>query len=174
MVAPSSPGRAIGRCSVGSGPEAVASEVAGLAAVNANALKKKWLSLYGAEPPPRLSRSLLIRALAYRIQERALGGLRPATRRFLSQAPDGAASGQTPLTRPLRAAQPGTVLVREWHGVTHQVTVVGREFQWRGKRYRSLPEMARKITGTRWSGPRFFGLKQPPGDSKNGGRQAQG
>jgi hypothetical protein len=149
----------------------VAAEVAGLAALDLDALKQKWLSLYGSEPPSRLSRSLLIRALAYRIQEKALGGLKPSTRRFLGQYQDGAAA-QLASPFPSRATKPGTILLRAWHGVTHHVAVVDTGFEWKGKRYRSLSEIARRITGARWSGPRFFGLQQLREQSNNGARQA--
>jgi len=94
----------------------------------------------------------MIRAVAYKMQERALGGLSAATRRRLS--------GQEPApVRRRRALSPGTVLIREWHGVGHQVTIIEKGVLYRGKRYRSMSEVARLITGARWSGPRFFGVK---------------
>jgi hypothetical protein len=115
-------------------------------------LAELWIGYFGAPPPPRTSRALMIRAVAYKMQERALGGLSPATRRMLSE--EGAAPARQ--GRPLR---PGTVLIREWRGVAHQVTVGEDGVLYRGEPYRSLSEVARAITGTRWSGPRFFGLK---------------
>jgi hypothetical protein len=69
---------------------------------------------------------------------------------------------------PSRIVRPGTVLVREWHGISHQVSVLENEFSFHGKRYRSLSEVARQITGTRWSGPLFFGLKRPQRESHDG------
>jgi Protein of unknown function (DUF2924) len=169
MVPASSSNRSIKRRRIGGNPEDVAREVASLGALDAAALKQKWLALYRAEPPPRLRRSLMIRAIAHRIQERTLGGLKPATRRFLSQFTNDAAAGRT-LPPRSRAVNPDTVLVREWHGTSHRVTVLERGFDWRGKRYRSLSEIARAITGTRWSGPRFFGIKQLQEESRNGAR----
>ena len=94
----------------------------------------------------------MIRAVAYKLQERALGGLSAATRRLLS------GQGPAPVRR-RRALSPGTVLIREWHGVGHQVTILEKGVLYRGERYRSMSEVARLITGARWSGPRFFGVK---------------
>ncbi len=168
--------RSLGRTrrprSVGNGPGEMAREVAGLATLNAKALKEKWLTLCGAAPPPGLSRPWMIRALAYHIQEQALGGLKPATRRFLRQFAADADAGQTSPARPSRTVQPDTVLVREWHGTSHRVTVLETGCSWRGRRYRSLSEVARAITGTRWSGPRFFGLGRAQEERRNGTHHA--
>jgi hypothetical protein len=152
MLRAKSPGRALPPRSAGGN---LAREIAGLSALDATALKQLWGTLGGAAPPPELNRPLLIRALAYRMQERALGGLSPATRRVLLEFADDAVAA-----RPARPSgpSPGTVLVREWHGTSHRVTVLETSCCWRGRRYRSLSEVARAITGTRWSGPRFFGL----------------
>jgi hypothetical protein len=115
-------------------------------------LAEQWTEHFGAAPPPRTSRSLLIRAVAYKMQERALGGLSAAANRLLS--------GQEPARLHRNPApRPGTVLVREWQGKAHQVTVLEQGVLYRGQRYRSLSEIARLITGARWSGPRFFGIK---------------
>ncbi len=115
--------------------------------------------LYGTEPPRRISRDLLVRALVYRIQEQALGGLKPSTRRLLAKVAADASD-----RRPIRAApeptlKPGTVLLREWHGTQHQVIVREDGIVFLGKTYKSLSQVARRITGTKWSGPLFFGLK---------------
>jgi hypothetical protein len=113
-----------------------------------------WVALYGGAPPPRISRNLMIRAVAYKMQERVHGGLSASTRRALTDKSPSATTLPPPETRP------GTVLLREWRGVTHQVAVVEGGVLYRGKRRRSLSEVARLITGSRWSGPTFFGLKQ--------------
>ena len=167
-----SPGRTRTRRSVGSGPEDLARDVASLLALDATALQRQWRTLCGAEPPPGLSRPWMIRAIAYRMQERALGGLTPATRRFLRQFSTDADAGRTSPGRPSRAVQPDTVLVREWHGTSHRVTVLETGCCWRGRRYRSLSEVARAITGTRWSGPRFFGLGRAREERRHGARHA--
>jgi hypothetical protein len=114
-------------------------------------LAEQWGALYGAPPPARTSRQLMIRAIAYKLQEQVHGGLSPATRRLLLGDADSA--NKVP-----RVARAGTVFVREWQGVTHQVSVIESGVIYRGQRYRSLSEVARRITGARWSGPRFFGL----------------
>jgi Protein of unknown function (DUF2924) len=116
-------------------------------------LAEDWARYFGAVPPPRTSRALLLRAVAYKLQEEALGGLSAATRRRLG-GPE-----PNPVRR-RRGLKPGTVLVRQWHGVAHQVRILEEGVLYRGERYRSLSELARRITGTRWSGPRFFGLKE--------------
>ena len=126
--------------------------LAGLARASRHRLAEHWTEYFGAPPPPRTSRSLLLRAVAYRMQERALGGLSARTRRLLC-GPE-----PSPVRR-RRTLRPGTVLVREWHGVGHQVRVLDNGVLYRGQRYRSLSEVARLITDCRWSGPRFFGLK---------------
>jgi hypothetical protein len=100
----------------------------------------------------------LTRAIAYRLQERVFGGLKPSTCRLLARNVEEGASG-TLSNRPSRMAQTGTILIREWQGNTHRVTMLDDGVSFNGKRYRSLSEVARKITGGRWSGPRFFGLR---------------
>jgi hypothetical protein len=94
----------------------------------------------------------MIRAVAYKMQEHTVGGLSAGIRRQLAE------EGFKPARRS-RLLRTGTVLIREWQGVAHQVTVGEHGVLYRGERYRSLSEVARLITGTRWSGPRFFGLK---------------
>jgi hypothetical protein len=126
--------------------------LAGLERASRHRPAEHWVEYFVAPPPPRTSRSLMIRAVAYKMQERAMGGLSAATRRLLfSQEP-------APV-RHRRALSPGTVLIRKWHGVGHQVTIIEKGVLFRGERYRSISEVARLITGARWSGPRFFGVK---------------
>ncbi len=133
-------------------------ELQGLGRRSRHSLAERWTALYGTPPPPRTSRSLMIRAVAYRLQERAFGGLAASTRRLLA--------AQAPCARrrlPSREVRPGTVLLRDWQGVTHQVTVTAGGVLYRGERHRSLSAVARIITGSRWSGPLFFGLKHDQG-----------
>ena len=131
--------------------EDLGTALARLERVSRDHLTELWTEYFGARPPPRTSRALMVRAVAYKLQERELGGLSAATRRLLSEEESKAARRQV--------IRPGTVLIREWHGVAHQVTVGEEGVLYRGERYRSLSEVARLITGTRWSGLRFFGLK---------------
>ena len=136
-------------------------------ATSAN-LKERWRALYGTEPPPRISRDLLIRALAYRIQEQALGGLKPSTRRLLAKVAADASARRPIQVAPAPALTPGTVLLREWHGTQHQVIVREDGVVFQGKRYKSLSQVAHRITGTKWSGPLFFGLKADPQEHADG------
>ena len=123
-------------------------------------LRAEWQRLYGCDPPPKVRRELLMGAIAYRLQEQALGGLRPELQRRLrniaEQSGRGVELGQSDAPRP----KPGTRLLREWQGRTHEVLVSEDGFVWQQRGYRSLSQIARAITGTRWSGPVFFGLKQ--------------
>jgi hypothetical protein len=145
--------------SVGTGAERIATELAGLIGLSREKLKERWRSLYGTEPPEKSSQEFLKLAIAYRLQERALGGLKLGTRRLLARVAQAASAPRPIRTKPVDKTQPGTVLIREWHGTRHQVAIVDDGAVYRGKRYRSLSEIARVITGSRWSGPLFFGLK---------------
>ena len=138
---------------------ALAEEIAGLSKAAIANLRERWKNLYGTQPPGGIGRSFLITAIAYRLQEQAFGGLKPSTRRLLARVAEEAAAGSSPKSPPVRKAEMGTILVREWQGNAHSVTVLGDCVSFAGKRYRSLSEVAREITGSRWSGPRFFGLR---------------
>ena len=122
-------------------------------------LRQHWRVLYKAEASPHLSRELLLRAVAYRMQEVALGGLRPPRQRQLRQFAQQLNDSQEGRIRPRPELKPGTRLVREWQGRTYEVLVRDDGLSWQGTSYRSLSALARKITGTAWSGPLFFGLK---------------
>ena len=125
--------------------------------LDASALRGEWRRLYRNQPP-RLSRDLLVRGVAHRLQELDLGGMRKATRRKLTAfARELQASGSlaVPTSPQLR---PGGRLVREWRGRTHAVVVLEDGFAYAGKTYPSLTQIAQAITGAHWSGPRFFGL----------------
>jgi hypothetical protein len=122
-------------------------------------LKEQWRALYNSEPPHRISRELLMRAVAYRIQEQVFGGLKPSTRRLLERLAGDARCGRPLKVGPAAPASAGTVLMRDWQGTTHEVRVLDRGVLYRRRRYRSLSEVARLITGSRWSGPLFFGLR---------------
>jgi hypothetical protein len=121
-------------------------------------LKDRWRQFYGAPPPSRLGRALMVRGIAYRMQEQALGDLRPATRRQIARAAEDIASGRVPSTN-RSTIKPGTRLLRDWQGVTYEVIVLEGGVQYRGNVWPSLSAVAREITGTHWSGPRFFGIR---------------
>jgi hypothetical protein len=120
-------------------------------------LRLEWRRLFRADPP-RLSRDIMVRAIAYRLQEVAHGGPSKATqRRLATLTAEFETDGRiAPLAGP--KIKPGSRLVREWHGRTHTVCVTDDGFEFQGKTYRSLTKIARDITGAQWSGPRFFGL----------------
>ena len=136
-------------------------EIGGLADLDLSALRQRWRELYGCEPPVRMSRELLIQAIAYRMQEMALGGLPRPARLKLAGSSDGLAKAAKPRATTRRRIKAGTRFLREWQGRTHEVTATedGR-FRYAGASYRSLSQIARLITGTRWSGPAFFGLTE--------------
>jgi hypothetical protein len=148
-------------------PERLTHEIAELAALDATALRRRWMQLTGDDPPPNFGRNTLIHAIAYRLQERAVGGLKPSTLRILDRV--AGASGSVESKRKLaRKASAGTLLIREWGGVTHRVTVLDHDVVYRGRRYKSLSEVARVITGTHWSGPMFFGLRNRSKEKAHG------
>ena len=123
-------------------------------------LKRQWRDLFDSEPPP-YNRRYLERRLAYRIQELAFGGLKPETLRRLEELGEQLDGGNI-TTRRIRAdLKPiaGTRLLREWQGREHVVTVTADGYEWQGRPYKSLSAIARAITGTRWNGWVFFGLK---------------
>jgi hypothetical protein len=139
--------------------QTISRKLASLESSPIKVLKEQWRDLYGCEPPHRISRELLIRAVAYRIQEQARGGLKPSTRRLLVRLGSEARGGQPMKFKPTATASAGTVLVRDWQGVAHEVRVLDRGVLYKRKRYGSLTEVAKLITGAHWNGPRFFGLR---------------
>ena len=136
----------------------ISDEIAALGFMGLTELREEWRRHYGRVPPPRLGQGLLRMSIAYRIQEKQLGGLKPATKRKLLSlgSPSSAKAGVKRNAPP--PVHPGTKLIREWQGRTHSVTVMEKGFEFEGRWYRSLSEIAREITGAHWSGPRFFGL----------------
>jgi len=135
---------------------AIGAEVDQIRSLGIDALRARWRMLFGAVPPKGLTKDIIGRMIAYRIQEQAFGGLDRETVKLL----DRLARGEKPneLNRRLKT---GTVLVREYNGERHTVTVVPDGFLWRDTTYSSLSIIAQAITGTKWNGPRFFGLRVP-------------
>ena len=146
------------------GAESLAADLEALQDLSHGKLKQRWRDLYGSTCPAHMSRMFLLRALAYRMQEQALGGLDSATRRRLDRTAEDLAAGR-PAAASMPKIKPGTRLLREWQGVVHEVIVLETCVHYRGEPWPSLSAVAREITGARWSGPRFFGLKE----AKNGG-----
>ena len=138
----------------------VASEIERVGVLDASALRALWPAWFGKPPPARMRRDMLALALAYRIQCATLGGLtKRAVQTLDAVAAREFSEAAVRTTGQPRRLRPGTKLVREWHGVVHDVAVVEDGFVWDGTRYRSLSAVARAITGTRWNGLVFFGLK---------------
>jgi hypothetical protein len=126
-------------------------------------LWKLWSATLGSPPQFRASRELLASALAWHLQERKFGGLKPDTRhklRVMSRAQERKGLSNPPPATNLR---PGTVITKRWRGAQHVVMVLADGFQHQGKVYASLSQLAREITGTRWNGPAFFGLRKRHG-----------
>jgi len=137
---------------------ALDSELAALPTLSAQELRAVWRALRCGEPTAGSSRDLMLREIAYKMQERACGA--PAIKRRLrTLAADIEANGAGALPSAL-LLKPGTRLLREWGGKTHTVIVLDDGFEFEGERYQSLTQIARGITGAHWSGPRFFGLRR--------------
>jgi hypothetical protein len=136
------------------------SELAALPTLSAQELRLKWQDLRCGEPIARASRDLMIREIAYKMQERAHGGLAPAVKRRLRALAEESEKIGTDALAPAPLLKPGTRVLREWGGKTHTVLVLEDGFEHDGERYQSLTQIARRITGTHWSGPRFFDLRR--------------
>jgi hypothetical protein len=141
-------------------PTQVLARLAALQTAPTANLKKQWRELFGKEPPP-FNRPYLVSRLSYRVQELAYGGLKPETVDRLVALGEQLDGGNLVLRRIRADSRPlaGTRLIREWHGVQHVVTVRQDDFEFEGRPYQSLSAIARHITGTRWNGWTFFGLR---------------
>jgi hypothetical protein len=145
-------------------------EIARLRGLDVGGLRARWHTVFRRAAPPHLPRHLLFRILAYRLQADQLGDLDADTRRVLDRIGSGPFDGidrlVADLNRSRTVLRPGTLLTREWDGHLQRVMVLADGFAWNGKTYRSLSKIALAMTGTRWSGPRFFGLDQPPSERR--------
>lgn len=155
-------------------------EVAALGDLSRDELAARWIKIYGCSPPSGVRHELLMRAVAWHLQAKMLGGLSTVTKRLLAEAVrqfgingSGRASGSASETsnemhgagknagaalKPRQSLSKGARLLRDWNGKTHVVDVTAEGFLFEGKLHRSLSAIAREITGAHWSGPRFFGL----------------
>jgi len=138
-------------------PDQLTAHVEKLSKLGALDLRAEWARVYRATAPRHISRDLLLRGIAYRLQERMYGGLKPSTFKRLKQIAE-TSEKESERRSPAGALRPGVRLLREWKGQTHIVEVLPKGFAWNGETYRSLSAIARTITGTQWSGPDFFGL----------------
>ncbi len=142
--------------------EGLTKKLTALADLDTAGLRREWRRIYRSHPPLHIRRDLLVLAIAWKLQERVHGGLTAAQKRKLAGIAEDLRKNGDLSGSPAIRMKPGMRLVREWYGETHTVLVLDDGFEWNGKRRRSLSAIAREITGTRWSGPRFFGLKPRP------------
>lgn len=163
-------GEAMNEGNGSNGRQGILRQLAELDRLPTDELKARWRALYGTDPP-RFNRQFLVKRLAYRIQEIAYGGLPDEVSARLNELLDEEGYNEIGVKAPGRKPGkrnatghpvPGTVLIREWDGERHEVTALTNGFEYRGIPYRSLSAVARKITGTRWNGPLFFGLRTGP------------
>ena len=145
-------------------------EIARLRGLDVGQLRARWHTVFRRRAPPHLPRHLLFRILAYRLQADQLGDLDAGSQRLLDRIGSGSLDETDRLVADLHKSRtelkPGTLLTREWDGYLQQVMVLADGFSWNGETYRSLSKVAFAMTGTRWSGPRFFGLDQPPSERR--------
>ena len=165
---------AIGKLQAGTEVEQqILGHISELRASSISELKKQWNDLIGREPPEFAKRSFLTQVIAWESQAKAFGGIKPSLHRHLCQLAHGRlATANADTAPPIQKLSTGIKLIRTWRGEAHQVMVTEDGFLWQDRTFKSLSIIAREITGTRWSGPVFFGLKkskprqaskQPPG-----------
>ena len=140
-------------------PTALDDEIARLRCLDLAGLQARWRTMFGRRAPAHLPKHLLLRIIAYRLQADLHGDLDSATVRYLDRLAKAGTGRSAPLAE-ASSVRPGTLLVREWEGVLHRVMALDQGFAWNGTSYRSLSQVVRAITGTRWNGPRFFGLRE--------------
>ena len=122
-------------------------------------LLKIWAENFAQGPPPKMRKEMMVPILAYRMQEREFGGLSHAARKRLKEIAQ-SLTKEKPSNVVTSNLVTGTRLIRSWHGEVHEVLSTDRGYEYRRKNYRSLSKIAREITGTRWSGPAFFGIRE--------------
>jgi hypothetical protein len=142
----------------------IAAEIERLSGLSLRDLRTAWVAEFRRDPPKGLWRDLVLRTLAWRLQEKAFGGHDKATLKLLETYDQKRAGDQR-----CRRLKAGTVLIRDFGGSRHTVTIVPEGFLWQEKTYSSLSAIARIITGTNWNGPRFFGLRE--GENSKDGKQ---
>ena len=142
--------------------EDLSEKLTALADLDTAGLRREWRRLYRSHPPLHIRRDLLVLAIAWKLQEKVYGGLTAAQKRKLAGIAEELRKNGNLSASPAIRLKPGLRLVREWRGETHDVLVLEDGFEWNGKRRRSLSAIAREITGTQWSGPRFFGVQPRP------------
>lgn len=140
-------------------PPEIGNRLALLSGMSKPQLINLWNELFKVHPPRQLRRNLLIRFVAHKMQEKVYGGLSPVSRKRLREFARKIATNPTAELSEIPRIKPGIHLVRNWRGRSHRVIVLENSYEYAGKHYSSLSQIARLITGTRWSGPLFFGLR---------------
>jgi hypothetical protein len=148
-------------------PDSIAQRLADLPKLSKPFLRKLWTELFKGSPPPQLRRPLMIKILAYRLQEQTFGSLSSAVRGRLRKLVQAFECNSSHSLSTIPTIKSGTRLVRQWGDRVHLVNVEASGYEYQGVRYQSLSEIARLITGTRWSGPLFFGIKNQKSISKS-------
>lgn len=148
------------------GDNTVDDEIARLRGISGKGLRARWRGLFKREAPQDLPRHLLFGVIAYRLQADIFGDLDAATRKAIdgnveAEAKNGVRQRLTALDRQKQTSPVGATLIREWKGRQHRVMAMTDGFAWNGKTFKSLSQVAFAITGTKWNGPRFFGLRDP-------------
>jgi hypothetical protein len=150
--------------------QSLSDELAALATMSPAQLREKWQRVF-REPSPPFTPDLLARGIAYRLQEKVHGGLPSATRREIERLEKQYARTGEIITEACATTKVGTRLVRQWGGRQHHVLILEDGYSYQERRYSSLSEIARDITGARWSGPRFFGLRRGSQAAQNAQRE---
>ena len=148
-------------------PDRVEHRLAALPTMSKAALRDLWRQFFGSAPSPKLRRDLMVQILAYGMQGQAFGSLSARTRERLHQLGLAFEKGSDHAVARAPHIRPGTRLVRQWGDRVHLVNVENNGYEYQGTRYQSLSEIARLITGTRWSGPLFFGIKNESTNNKS-------
>jgi hypothetical protein len=148
-------------------PDAIVQRLAELPKLNKPSLCELWKELFKSDPPTQLRTRLMVQILAHRLQEQTFGSLSTANCGRLRQMARALAINPENIIPSTPSLKPGTRLVRQWRDQVHLVNVEAKGYEYQGARYQSLSEVARLITGTRWSGPLFFGIKNEQGSSNS-------
>jgi hypothetical protein len=147
--------------------EAFEAEIRRLPDLGLDDLRARWKALFGNPAPQSLRRKFLARAVAYRMQVEAYGGLSSSTRKRLQAIAAGVRQGNADVAGIATTIRPGAQMLRQWKDQTHTVTALSDGFEWNGRTYKSLSAIAKEITGTNWNGYVFFGIKRPAPGNKN-------
>src|ERR1700738_1642222 len=146
---------------------ALEAEIGRLPALSLLELRNRWKTLFGHSAPKSLRRNFLARAVAYQMQVEAYGGLSVATKRRLREIASAVRNGDANATLGGSRIKAGTQMIRQWQDTTHTVTALAEGFDWNGRTYKSLSAVANAITGTKWNGFAFFGIKRAPSGNTN-------